>query len=63
MLACMPLAMARPAASSEPELIRRPVESWVRVFCRLACVADNEFSALMAERLLRIVSATVCSFV
>src|SRR5581483_6931848 len=59
MLACMPFAIDRPAASSAPELIRKPVESCVNVFCRLACVADKECSALNAERLLRIVIATM----
>ena len=35
MCAVIPFAIDKPAASSEPELIFRPVESWVRVFCRL----------------------------
>jgi hypothetical protein len=34
--------------------MRNPVESWVRVLWRFAWVDDNEFSALIAERLLRI---------
>jgi hypothetical protein len=39
-------AIDNPAGSSEPELIFRPVESCVRVFCRLICVLDNAFSAV-----------------
>jgi len=36
MFALSPLTIDNPAASSEPELIFMPVESWVRVFCRFA---------------------------
>jgi hypothetical protein len=38
MLASRPLAMARPAASSEPELIFYPEDRAVRVLFREACV-------------------------
>ncbi len=44
-LACRPLATARPAASSAPELMREPEDSWVSVFCRLACVWLRLFCA------------------
>jgi hypothetical protein len=37
-------------------LIRKPVESAVNVFCRLACVEDSAFSAFSEEILLRIES-------
>jgi len=55
MFAVIPSAIDNPAGLSEPELICRPVESCVRVFCRLACVLDNAFSAVRAEMLFRIV--------
>src|SRR5579864_4124170 len=45
MLACRPSAMARPAASSAPELMREPEDRAYRVFCKLACVIDNWFCA------------------
>src|SRR5690242_6022656 len=44
-LACRPLASERPAASSAPELIREPEESWVSTFCRLVCVLLRLFAA------------------
>src|ERR1039457_1606940 len=57
MFAPIPFAIDKPAASSEPELIFKPVDNWVRVFCRLDCVLDSAFSADREEMLLRIESA------
>src|ERR1700744_2081233 len=51
MLAPRPLATERPAGSSAPVLIFRPVESSVRVFCRLDCVVETAFSATSEEML------------
>ncbi len=39
--ACKPFAIARPAASSAPELMRDPEESWNNVFCSLVWVTCN----------------------
>src|SRR5579875_1360566 len=44
-LAARPFASDRPAASSAPELMRDPEDSWVSVFCRLDCVWFRLFSA------------------
>src|SRR5207247_9146500 len=57
MLACKPSAMARPAASSAPVLIRDPEERRNSVFCRLPPVIDRLFCAAKDGMLLRILSA------
>jgi len=62
MFACRPFAIDRPAASSEPELIFRPGESWVSVFCRLAWVLDRASSAVRDEMLFRMVSTLLLLF-
>src|SRR5690348_2643190 len=53
MLACMPLAMARPAASSAPLLMREPDDNWNRVDCNCAWVLDKAFCAASAGMLCR----------
>src|SRR5450631_3898219 len=61
--AFIPLAIDIPAESSEPELIFKPVESCVRVFCRFIWVLDNAFSAVRSETLFRIeIGMGSCSF-
>src|ERR1017187_9068954 len=52
-LACKPLAIANPAASSAPLLMRWPVESCCRVLLRLVAVMFNEFCACSEEILFR----------
>src|SRR5258708_20865896 len=52
MLAFRPLAMARPAASSAPLLMREPEDSWKRGFCRLVLVMLTWFCAISEEMLL-----------
>src|SRR5882724_1548469 len=56
MLACSPSAIARPAASSAPELSREPEDSWKSVFCSDAWVSDNWFCAARDETLFKILS-------
>src|SRR5271167_169094 len=56
-LACKPLAMAKPAASSAPELIREPVDKRYKVFCRPMLVTFNWFSAANDGMLYRILIA------
>jgi len=61
--AFIPLAIDIPAESSEPELIFKPVDNCVRVFCRFACVLDSAFSAVRSETLFRMDSVIGgCSF-
>src|SRR5271166_5109458 len=54
--ASSPLAIARPAGSSAPELMRWPVESCCRVLLRDICVEFNEFSACSEEMLFRMLN-------
>jgi len=60
-LACKPLAMARPAASSAPLLMRDPDDSWNSVVCRLLLVMVNWFSAAIEAMLFKMVSAIECA--
>src|SRR5258708_15808833 len=59
MLAFRPLAMARPAASSAPLLMREPEDSWKRVFCRLVLVMLTWFCAINEEMLLSMLTDMV----
>src|SRR5579864_4185247 len=53
MLACRPSAIARPAASSAPLLIRDPEDNWNSVLCRLLFVIPSSFCAASDAGLFR----------
>ncbi len=57
MLAFKPSAMASPAASSAPELMREPEDNSYSVFCKFICVIDNWFCAARDGMLFRILIA------
>src|SRR5580698_1064412 len=56
MFACRPLTMDRPAASSDPLLIRKPFDSCSRFVFSALVVFEIAFSACSEETLLRIES-------
>src|SRR5271165_1599551 len=56
MLAWRPSAIARPAASSAPVLMREPDDNWKRAFCRLLLVIVNWFCAASDAVLFRTLS-------
>src|SRR5271165_4824231 len=56
-LAFSPSAMARPAASSAPELMREPEDNCRSVFCRELCVIFNWFCATRDVMLFKMLSA------
>src|ERR1700761_7212100 len=62
MLDVMPLAMERPAGSSAPLLIFKPVDNSVRVFCSEVCVLFKAVSAVRSEMLFRTDIDMLCSF-
>src|SRR5581483_9080638 len=55
-LAFRPLAIAKPAASSAPELMRCPVDNRCNVWLNDASVMDSEFCACRDEILFRMLS-------
>src|SRR5581483_9717381 len=63
MLACSPSAMARPAASSAPLLMRVPEDNWNSVFCKLLLVTPNWFCAASDAGLFRILRDMIFSCV
>src|SRR5579875_1352920 len=58
-LACSPSAIARPAASSAPELIREPEANRNSVCCKFWLVISRSFRATSDGMLLRMLSAMV----